>query len=263
MGYDLDKTLGNKAEWQKAHLDRTERLVQTHKNHPCIVMWSLGNEAGSGVNFEATSALVHRLDSSRPVHYERMNEVADVDSVMYPSVDRLIEEGKKPSDKPFFMCEYAHAMGNAVGNLKEYWDAVYAHPRLMGGCVWDWVDQCLRMYTDEAPGPDGERPWYYAYGGDWDDFPNDGAFSNNGLVLPDRQVTPKLWEVKRIYQNVEVSALADGAFEIQNRFGFTNLREFVTDWTLAADGDEIAKGSLGALDTSPARPRRSRSICPL
>src|SRR5690606_15476958 len=116
------------------------------------------------------------------------------DSVMYPSVEYLESQGKRASDRPFFVCEYAHAMGNAVGNLKEYWDVIEAHDRLIGACVWDWVDQALRK---QIPGTDR---WFYAYGGDFDDMPNDGCFSCNGLVLADRQATPKLWEVKKVYQ---------------------------------------------------------------
>ena len=116
----------------------------------------------------------------------------------------LIEEldriGREKSDKPFFVCEYAHAMGNAVGNLKEYWEVFEAHPRLIGGCIWDWVDQGLRKFTDEPPGPDGKRRWFWAYGGDFDDHPNDGNFCCNGLTTPDRTITSKLLEVKRVYQ---------------------------------------------------------------
>jgi beta-galactosidase len=149
MGYDWDKTLGNQPIWEKAHLDRTERMVQCHKNHPSIVMWSLGNEAGPGVNFEKTAAYIHKADPTRPVHYERYNEVADVDSVMYPDVDYVEAQGKVKSKKPFFLCEYAHAMGNACGNLKEYVDAFYSSPRNMGGCIWDFVDQGLRKVIDE------------------------------------------------------------------------------------------------------------------
>jgi len=253
IGYDLEHTLGNKPEWEAAHVDRVTRMVERDRNHPCVIMWSLGNEAGSGVNFEAASRAVRSLDASRPVHYERMNEVADVDSTMYPSVERLIEEGRKDSAKPFFMCEYAHAMGNACGNLKEYWDAVYAHPRLIGGCIWDWVDQALRKYTDEPPGPDGKPRWYYAYGGDYDDYPNDGIFSCDGLVPPDRQVTPKLLETKRVYQPVAFEAvdLAAGRIRVRNLHAFTDLSAFRTRWTLTEDGKVIQVGTPGPVDAKP------------
>jgi Beta-galactosidase/beta-glucuronidase len=253
MGYDLDRTLGNKPEWKAQHRDRTERMVQSQKNHPSVVMWSLGNEAGSGVNFEATAALIRSLDTSRPVHYERMNEVADVVSVMYPSVDYVLQQGRQTSNKPFFLCEYAHAMGNAVGNLKEYVDAFESSPRNMGGCIWDWVDQGLRKYTDEPVGPDGQRRWYYAYGGDFDDQPNDGPFACNGLVLPDRQVTPKLLEVKRVYQNVAITATnaAKGDLSVRNKFSFTDLSAFDVRWTLTEDGREVQSGTLAAPAVAP------------
>ncbi|MBS1701128.1 MAG: DUF4981 domain-containing protein [Armatimonadetes bacterium] len=247
MGYNLNRTLGNQPIWQKAHLDRTQRLVECHKNHPSIVMWSLGNEAGSGVNFEATANLVHQLDPTRPVHYERYNEVADVESVMYPSVDYVRSSGQKSDNKkPFFLCEYAHAMGNSVGNLREYVEQFDAYPRLMGGCIWDWVDQSV-----EQIGPDG-RP-FYAYGGDWDDQPNDGPFCDNGIVLPDRQITPKLWEVKKIYQRVAITSdePGTGKIHVQNKFAFTNLNQYDWSWTLSEDGKQISGGTIPSPDIAP------------
>ncbi|HMS53894.1 MAG TPA: glycoside hydrolase family 2 TIM barrel-domain containing protein, partial [Fimbriimonadaceae bacterium] len=238
MGYTFERSLGNNPDWLVAHLDRTRRMVETHRNHPSIVVWSLGNEAGPGSNFVATSRLVHDLDSSRPVHYERYNEVTDVDSVMYPSVDYLESAGKSKSDKPFFVCEYAHAMGNACGNLKEYVEAFDAHPRLMGGCIWDFVDQGLRKYTDEIPGPDGKRKWFYAYGGDFDDKPNDGPFCGNGIVMPDRQIKPKTWEMKKTYQRIE-SRLAEDAIKVKNKYSFTDLSEFECRLRIEDDGKEV------------------------
>lgn len=247
MGYDLPTTLGNNPVWKAQHLDRTERMVRCHRNHPSIVMWSLGNEAGPGVNFEATAALVKALDRTRPVHYERMNEVADVDSCMYPSVEWLAEQGAIASPKPFFVCEYAHAMGNAVGNLVEYWDVLNAAPRLMGACVWDWVDQALRKPTDEDP-----PGWFYAYGGDYDDHPNDGPFSCNGLVMPDRQVTPKLLEVRRVYQPATF-AWGDnpGEVRLHNRFAFLDLSGFDVFWSAMREGGEFAQGVLAAPSAGP------------
>lgn len=257
MGYDLAKTLGNKPEWEVAHMDRTRRMVETNRNHPSIIMWSLGNEAGSGVNFEKTSALVKSLDPSRPVHYERMNSVADVDSVMYPDVAYVQQQANSKSGKPFFVCEYAHSMGNALGNFKEYWEAFDSSDRTMGGCIWDWVDQDQRVYPDDGawrlrmdgrrsihdlfPTPTtlpDERPWFYAYGGDWDDQPNDGPFVGNGLILPDRQVTPKLWEVKKVYQAFDISAVdvEKGLYRIKNKNLFTNLNQYDVWISLSQDG---------------------------
>jgi beta-galactosidase/beta-glucuronidase len=281
MGYALDKTLGNKPEWELAHVDRTVRMVERDKNHPSVIFWSLGNEAGSGVNFEATARAVRQLDRSRPIHYERMNSVADVDSTMYPSVEGLEKEGKRDSTKPFFVCEYAHAMGNAVGNLKEYWDVFEAHDRLIGGCIWDWVDQGLRKYTDERPDAPGLVPdrtpgvplggpvtspvrrWYYAYGGDYDDTPNDGPFDCNGLVPPDRQLTPKLWEVKKVYQYVGLDPedLAAGKLAIRNKYFFTNLNAFDVRWSLTEDGATVQEGTLAPIDLAPGG--RTSIVVPL
>jgi beta-galactosidase len=247
MGYSMERSLGNNPVWLEQHLDRTRRMVETHKNHPSIIMWSLGNEAGPGSNFTATSKLVKELDSSRPVHYERYNEVADVDSVMYPGVDYVLQQGRIESEKPFFLCEYAHAMGNAVGNLKEYVDAFYSSDRNLGGCIWDFVDQALRK-------PDGNGGWYYAYGGDFDDHPNDGPFCNNGIIMPDRQIMPKTWEVKKVYQPIHITEenLMDGQIRIRNRHFFTNLSQFAADWHVSEDGKVVATGKIDDLETAPA-----------
>jgi len=252
MGYG-PKTLGQPPEWKAAHLDRVTRMVERDKNHPSVIIWSLGNEAGAGDNFRAAAQAARALDPTRPLHYERMNEVADLDSTMYPSVEELAEEGRKKSDKPFFVCEYAHAMGNACGNLKEYWEVIESSPRLIGACIWDWVDQGLRKTTDEPPGPDGRPRWFYAYGGDFDDVPNDGNFCCNGLVPPDRQVTPKLLEVKKVYQNIAVEPvdLAAGKILVRNKFSFTNLREFAASWSVAEEGRTIRRGDMGRLDIAP------------
>jgi len=252
MGYSWERSLGNNPDWKLSHLARVERMVQTYRNHPAIVMWSLGNEAGPGQNFAAAAERVRQLDRTRPVHYERYNEVADVDSVMYPSVDWLEAQGKARSDRPFFVCEYAHAMGNAVGNLKEYWEVFDRYPRLMGGCIWDWVDQGLRRYTDEPPGPDGKPRWYYAYGGDFDDRPNDGPFCNNGVVLPDRQETSKLWEVKRVYQPVSFESVdGKGTVRVVNKHAFTDLSEYEAAWEVQVEGRTVAQGVLDPVRCAP------------
>jgi beta-galactosidase len=228
-------------------------MIERDKNHPSVIFWSLGNEAGSGVNFEATSRVARQIDPTRPIHYERMNKVADVDSTMYPSVEELEKEGNRASPKPFFVCEYAHAMGNAVGNLGEYWDVFESHDRLIGGCIWDWVDQGLRRYTDEPPDAQGRPRWYYAYGGDYDDKPNDGPFDCNGLVPPDRQITPKLREVKKVYQYVAIDAedLVAGRLAVRNKYFFTNLNAFDVRWSLADDGALIQQGQMAPIDLAP------------
>lgn len=244
MGYGRE-TLALVDSWKKAHVDRNVRMVERDKNHPCVVMWSLGNEAGGGPNFEAAAQAIRDLDTSRPIHYERMNSVADIDSVMYPSVAALVGQGRSDSPKPFIMCEYAHAMGNAIGNLQEYWDAIETYPRLIGGCIWDWVDQGLRKYTGETA-PDGSKEWFFAYGGDYGDRPNDNNFCCNGVVCPDRTVTAKLLEVKKVYQYVGFALGSvsdkDVALQLTNKYFFTSLDEFDLHWQLTEDGRLIDKG---------------------
>lgn len=263
MGYTFERSLGNNPEWQAQHLDRVERNLQCQKNHPSVIMWSLGNEAGPGVNFKAAADLSRRLDPTRPVHYERYNEVADVDSVMYPDVAYVANQGKIRSNKPFFLCEYAHAMGNSVGNLTEYWEEIESSDRNMGACIWDWVDQGLRKRWDGPGGnpllntapnrPPSEGPWFYAVGGDFDDHPNDGPFCGNGLVMPDRQVMPKTWEVKKVYQPVRIDAVpgAPGSFRVTNKDFFTDLSQYEVRWTLSEDGVLKRSGKAENLRVQP------------
>jgi len=250
-GYEED-SLGRQPEWEEAHVDRCVRMVQRDRNHPSVIMWSLGNEAGPGTNFEAAVAAVRQLDPIRPIHYERYNEIADVDSCMYPAVESLEERGREDSTKPFFMCEYAHAMGNAIGNLREYWDVIEAHPRLIGGCIWEWIDHGLRKpLTDD--GTDRGDGWFWAYGGDFGDQPNDGNFCCDGIITPDRAVTPKLIEIGKVYQPVAIDAedAARGPIRVHNRHAFTSLDAFDLSWMLTEDGTTIQEGSLPPLDLAP------------
>ena len=246
MGYGKE-SLGHVASWELAHTDRESRMVHRDKNHSSVVIWSLGNEAGPGRNFEACRRAIRAIDLSRPIHYERMNEVADIDSTMYPSVEWLEQTGRSESAKPFIMCEYAHAMGNAIGNLQEYWDVIEAHPRLIGGCIWDWVDQGLRKYTG-FKNADGTPEWFFAYGGNYGDQPNDNNFCCNGVIGPDRQVTSKLLEVKKVYQYVKFSLAEVTSDTVQitldNRYFFTDLNRFKGHWSLLEDGYPIAEGEF-------------------
>lgn len=234
--------------WQPAILDRTVRLVERDKNHAAVIIWSLGNEAGAGQNFVAAREAVRALDLSRPIHYEGMNKVGDIESNMYPSVDYIIERGKAQSEKPYFMCEYAHAMGNSVGNLKEYWDAIESHKRLIGGCIWEWVDQGIQV---KVPG-DSART-YFAYGGDLNDKPNDGTFSIKGLVTSDRQVKPALMEVAKVYQYVKFAdaGMQNGMVKVSNRYGFLNLSDFRIKWTLLANGKAVQRGEFPGIPLQP------------
>ncbi len=244
MGLGQD-SLARVPSWETAHVDRNVRMVQRDKNHPCVVIWSMGNEAGSGPSFTVAARAIHGLDPSRPVHYQGMNEAADMDSVMYPSVEWMIGQGQSDSQKPQFVCEYAHAMGNAVGNLQEYWDAIEQYPRLIGACIWDWVDQGLRKYTGQIA-PDGSKEWFFAYGGDYGDRPNDNNFCCNGVVPPDRAITAKLIEVGKVYQYVgfklnEVTA-SKASLSLTNKYFFTNLKDYVLQWQLIEDGQVIQQG---------------------
>jgi beta-galactosidase len=237
------------SSWQAAFVDRMVRMVERDKNHPSVIIWSMGNEAGRGNNFIATREATLAIDQSRPIHYEGRNDVADIESVMYPSVNTLLNKGKQNSPKPYFMCEYAHAMGNAVGNLKEYWDVIESHQRLIGGCIWDWVDQGLNK---KIPGSvNGET--FYAYGGDFDDKPNDGNFCFNGLTTPDRTVTPKLEEVKKVYQYIKIKPedVVNGKISVENKYDFLTLNEFALFWSVAQGGNVIESGVHPLLDIKP------------
>lgn len=252
IGYRPENTLGNKPEWKAAHIDRTVRMVERDKNHPSVIIWSLGNEGGDGTNFEATSEWIHQRDPSRPVHYERAGRRPHTDIVcpMYSRIDYLINYAQEERDRPLIMCEYAHAMGNAVGNLQEYWDEIERYKHLQGGSIWDWVDQGLRKY---AVGKDGRQVWFWAYGGDYGDKPNDGNFCINGLVFPDRGIPPKIWEVKKVYQYISVEAdnLPAGKIKVRNKYFYTDLKEFDVAWTLSEDGMVIQEGTIEPLEIAP------------
>ncbi len=248
IGYKPENTLANRPEWETAHLDRIKRMVERDKNHPSVIIWSMGNEAGDGTVFEAAWEWIHQRDPSRPVHYERAGRRPHTDIVcpMYSRIESIVAYAREEQDRPLILCEYAHAMGNAVGNLQEYWDAIESHDHLQGGSIWDWADQGLRKKS-----PAGKE--YWAYGGDYGDNPNDGNFCINGLVFPDRKIPPKLWEVKKVYQYVSVEPVdpARGKIKIHNKHFFTNLREFTVRWTLTENGGLIQSGQLPALDIEP------------
>ena len=226
-GY-ANKVMGEDLTFQKAHVDRAESLVKRDFNHPSIILWSLGNEGGVGPNIEAMYNKVRELDSTRPPFYDsdrRYSAVWD-DSYLYP--DDLRREAQKVSDKPFMMREYAHAMGNSCGNLKEYWDVIYADSSICGAAIWDWVDQGL------------QRDGYFAYGGDFGDKPNDGPFCINGLIAPDRKPHPHYYEVQYVYQPLKFERKADGTIHIINRDYFTDPGEYeITYDTLRYDSEVV------------------------
>ena len=241
-------------EWLHAFMERFVRMVERDKNHPCVIIWSLGNESGYGPNHDALAGWVHGYDPTRPVHYEgtihtrgKISCSVDVISIMYPSLERLRELAEDPEeDRPIIMCEYTHSMGNSTGNLKEYWDMIYKYRRLCGGFIWDWVDQGIKRVTEDG------REWW-AYGGDFGDEPNDGNFCINGLVWPDRKPHPALWECKKIQQPVEAEAidLSKGIIRILNRYDFTDLGILDIFWELTEDGEVIQRGILPKIYTPP------------
>ena len=238
-------SLSRNPNWRDAYLDRMERMVLRDRNHPSVIFWSMGNECGGGDNFVEGRKAIAALDS-RMVHYEGMNGAADMDSRMYPSVPSMIEQDKDQSkqDRPFFLCEYAHAMGNSIGNLQEYWDYIeFESQRMIGGCIWDWVDQSLCKY--------GEDDHNLYYGGGFNDHPNDADFCCNGIVTGYREVTPKLEQVKKVYQYVTIKRKGDNALTLHNRYCFTNLDELELTYQLTTDGKVQEQGTMQLPSIAP------------
>jgi beta-galactosidase len=254
MGYE-EESLAKDKTWQEAHLYRTRNMFQRDKNQPCIVIWSLGNEAGNGINFEATYDYLKSVDQTRPVQYEQAHGGANTDIFcpMYARMDRMEKFAKEKADKPLIQCEYAHAMGNSVGNLQDYWDLIEKYDVLQGGFIWDWVDQGL-ITTNEA----GEE--YWAYGGDFgpDTVPSDGNFCNNGLVDPDRAVKPHLLEVKKVYQSIAFDAvnLKNGTISIKNKYAFLNLSAFNFEWEVLGDGKVVDSGNIEDIDLAAGESKK-------
>lgn len=240
LAIDEKTQIGNEESWIPAHIDRTRNMFERDKNHPSIIIWSLGNEAGEGKVFEATYQWLKDHDDSRPVQYEPAGEAhyTDIFAPMYPSIERLEKYAKSNPHRPGIMIEYAHAMGNSVGNLQDYWDVIEKYDALQGGFIWDWVDQSLEYTNDQ-----GVK--YWAYGKDFHpDLPSDGNFLNNGLVDPNRVPHPHLYEVKKVYQPAKftVKNIAKAQFSILNKFAFVNLEQYDLHWTLEADGSVVAQG---------------------
>ncbi len=256
MGYG-EKSLAQNPAFLDAHLDRTIRMVERDKNHPCVIIWSLGNEAGDGPNFAATYSWIHSRDTTRPVHYERAGEGPHTDIVcpMY-AWSYLERYGSRVQTRPLIMCEYMHSMGNSTGNMQDVWDIIERYPQLQGGFIWDWVDQAFQKTA-----PDGTL--YWAYGGDWGGpgVPSDQNFLCNGLVDPDRRPHPALMEVKKVYQPVVVSPVpwSSDQVEVINKHDFTNLNTYDIRWDIRGDGMPVCHGLLAR----PEVPPRSRALVAL
>jgi beta-galactosidase len=226
--------MGEDAAWEKAHVDRAESLVKRDFNHPCVILWSLGNEGGVGPNIQAMYDTVCHLDSTRLPFYDCHPRYSALHDFGYPTPDMLKAEAEKETEKPLIAREYAHAMGNSMGNFQEYWDVIYADSSIAGAAVWDWVDQGL--YKQE----NGKT--LFAYGGDFGDKPNDGPFCINGLIAPDRKPHPHYYEVQHVYQPLTFVREGD-AIRVINRDQFTALDEYDYFYELSRNG-EIAGGGL-------------------
>lgn len=253
----LDKNLKLQAmhpaylpSWKAAHLDRTIRMFERDKNHASIVTWSLGNEAGNGDNFYTTYEWLKKNDTTRPTQYEGATgyENTDIQAPMYWSIEKMIEYVKNGGKRPLIQCEYAHAMGNSLGNFQDYWDVIEAYPSMQGGFIWDWVDQGIKTKNEK-----GQEFW--AFGGDLGgfDIQNDNNFCLNGIINPDRTEKPALFETKKVYQYIKFkdADVKQGKIEIKNMHDFTNLNEFDFTWTLLENGLEINKGNINAIDLEP------------
>ena len=265
MGYG-DETLAKNTLFAKAHLERNQRNVQRGYNHPSIIFWSLGNEAGFGPNFEACYKWIKAEDQSRAVQYEqaRTNEYTDIYCPMYLPYDRCEEYCKGDIDKPLIQCEYAHAMGNSQGGFKEYWDLVRKYPKYQGGFIWDFVDQSARWFTK-----DGKE--FYGYGGDFNRYDaSDNNFQDNGLISPDRVPNPHAYEVGYIYQNIWVKPvdLQKGEISIYNENFFRDLSDFYAEWQLLANGEVLQSGIINDLKVGPQQTVNQKlnytldNICP-
>lgn len=265
MGYG-DETLAKNPLFAKAHLERNQRNVQRGYNHPSIIFWSLGNEAGFGPNFEACYKWIKAEDKTRAVQYEQAgtNEYTDIFSPMYYSYESCENYSKGNIDKPLIQCEYAHAMGNSQGGFKEYWDLVRKYPKYQGGFIWDFVDQSARWYTK-----DGKE--FYGYGGDFNRYDaSDNNFQNNGLISPDRVPNPHAHEVGYIYQNIWVKPvdLQKGEISIYNENFFRDLSDFYAEWQLLANGEVLQSGIINDLKVGPQQTVNQKlnytldNICP-
>lgn len=249
MGYK-EKTLAKNTAYAKAHMERNQRNVQRGFNHPSIIFWSLGNEAGFGPNFEACYRWIKNEDPSRAVQYEQAhgNEFTDVDCPMYAGYEHMEKYGKRTdAKKPLIQCEYAHAMGNSQGGFKEYWDLIRKYPNLQGGFIWDFVDQSVHW-----KGKDGVT--IYAYGGDFNRYDaSDKNFCDNGLISPDRVPNPHMYEVGYFYQNIWTTPadLKNGEVNVYNENFFRDLSAYYMDWEVLANGKVIRTGRVEDLNVAP------------
>ena len=268
--------LASEPSWVGAFLDRAQRLAERDKNHPSVIIWSMANESGYGPNFAAVSGWLHEFDPTRPVHYEGAQltdgapKTVDIIGRFYPRLanekyampddpwnlrwNKTLEIAQRTNDsRPVLATEYAHAMGNAVGNLSEYWNEIYSNPRMLGGFIWEWCDQGLHKAQTNAP-----AKFFTALGGDFGDVPNAGGFNIKGLVNAEREAFPKYYEVKKVYQPVEISSLnlKPGKVELKitNRNSFLNLTNYEMRWSVtSSEGKELQSGILSPIVCAPGK----------
>ena len=264
-----DYSLSSDPSWKDAYIDRCTRMVCRDRNHPSIIMWSLGNESGNGKNHIAMAKAVKKLDSTRPIHYEGSYDAkfVDVVSTMYPPIlaepqkadsnskPSIEEEAAKDDPRPYFMCEFVHAMGNGPGSIKEYLEFIYNNKRLIGGCVWEWADHGILSH-----GENGQQ--FYAYGGDFGDMPNDGVFCIDGMMYPDRSPHTAYYEYKKAIQPIEAVSYENGKLTLKNRRFYTDLSDLSGVWQLCADGDTVAGGELDLSGIAPQTQKQISLILP-
>ena len=267
MDYRGNGTLAKRADYKKAHLERNQRNVQRGFNHPCIIFWSLGNEAGFGPNFEAAYRWIKAEDTSRPVQYEQAdgNEFTDVYCPMYADYAQMEKYAKRSGLlKPMIQCEYAHAMGNSQGGFKEYWDIIRKYPKYQGGFIWDFVDQSCHWKNKDGVS-------IYGYGGDFNKYDaSDNNFNDNGLISPDRVPNPHAYEVAYFYQDIWTTPadLAKGEINIFNEYFFRDLSAYYMEWQLLANGEVVQTGIVSDLKVAPQQtvkvqiPFDTKNICP-
>ena len=253
MGYGPE-TLGDNPIYKQSHLERVQRMAQRDANHPSVIIWSLGNEAGNGGNFYAAYDWLKAWDPSRPIQYERAGEEYNTDIIcyMYMTYDDLVRYAENPAiTRPVIMCEYGHAMGNSMGGFEDYLDLFRRYPELQGGCIWDFVDQAVRWPSDRS-----RTGYLYAFGGDFNDYdPSDNSFNCNGIVAADRSWHPHAWEVRHGYRSILTSAAPeqalDGRVEVYNEYFFIDLGRYMLRWEVIADGVPVLSGQCDAPAAGP------------
>jgi beta-galactosidase len=258
MGYDLTNTMANRPTWASAHLMRVQRMVERDKNHASIITWSMGNEAGNGYNFYACYLWMKDRDKSRPVQYERAvanyktftyEWNSDIICPMYPSPDGMIAYAKANPNpvRPFIMCEYAHAMGNSLGNFVDYWDIIRKNKHaFQGGFLWDFVDQCFQRVNSKGD-------TVYTYGGDYEpkEAITDWNYAAKGIFYGNRTPYPHAWEMKKVYQDIHTTLESNNGISVYNEKFFTNLDNVKLEWEVIVNGKQVQKGNLQSLNVDP------------